>query len=151
MERSSGIAKMEENFSIANKTRMRIPPLAFLALKNEILGKNYSLSIALVNEKTSQQINKTYRGKNCPTNVLSFPFSQKAGEIILCPAVIRREAKEKTKSPHRRSATETENFGKNWTELLGFLVIHALLHLKGLNHGKKMEKEEKKYLSRTKF
>ncbi len=105
-------------------------------MKDDILGKKYSLSIAYVSEEKSREINKKYRKKDKPTNVLSFPLHKNEGEIILCPAVIKREAK---------------IFGKNFGQYLGFLVIHGLLHLKGMRHGKKMEEAEKKYLSRTKF
>lgn len=108
--------------------------MPFLAIKNNILGKSYELSLALVDRQISQKINKTYRGKNKPTNVLSFAINKGAGEIILCPSVIKAESKDKTK-----------NFGKSYTELFGFLVIHAMLHLKGLKHGAIMESIELKY------
>lgn len=129
---------MLEPLSIVNQTKSKLPNLPILAFKNDILGKKYSLSFAYVGEKTSKEINKKYRGKNKPTNVLSFPLSKNEGEIIICPAVAKRESKD-----------ETKNFGKNFKELLGFLVIHGMLHLKGMEHGKKMEMAEKKYLSRN--
>ena len=106
---------MEEKFSI---------------IKEDILGKKYSLSIACVDEKTSQKLNKKYRQKNKPTNILSFPLKKDMGEIILCPDVIKREAK---------------NFNKTFPKFMGFLVIHGMLHLKGFEHSSTMEKEEKKY------
>ena len=56
--------------------------------------------------------------KDKPTNILSFPLTKNTGEILLCPAVIKKEVK---------------NFNKTFTELLGFLVIHGMLHLKGSN------------------
>ena len=105
-------------------------------LKNDILGKKYSLSIAFIPPKKSQEINKKYRNKNKPTNVLAFPFSPHEGEILLCPSVIKKEAKK---------------WDKTYEEFMGFLVIHGMLHLKGYKHGRLMEKEEEKYLSRTKF
>ena len=108
----------------------------FSVIKNDILGKKYSLSIACVDEKTSKKINKKYRNKNKPTNILSFPLRKDMGEIILCPKIIKKEAK---------------NFNKTFNQFLGFLVIHGMLHLKGYKHGKKMEEMEEKYLSRTKF
>ena len=110
--------------------------MRFEKLKNDILGKSYALSIAYVSEKKSREINKKYRGKNRATNVLSFPLRKNEGELVLCKAVIKKEAK---------------NLHRNLGEWLGFLVIHGMLHLKGLKHGKKMETQEKKYLSRTKF
>jgi len=45
--------------------------MEFEKLKNDILGKNYSLSIAYVSEKKSREINKKYRKKDKATNILS--------------------------------------------------------------------------------
>ncbi len=105
-------------------------------LKTDILGKEYSLSVGFADEARSQEINKQYRQKDKPTNVLSFAFSDQAGELVLCKPIIKKEA---------------ELLDKTFDEWLVFLIIHGLLHLKGLDHGKKMEQLEKKYLSSTKF
>jgi len=104
--------------------------MRFEELKNDILGKNYSLSIAFVDEKRSQEINKKYRKQNKATNVLSFALRENEGEIILCPAVIKREAK---------------SFEKTFSRFLSFLVIHGMLHLKGMTHSSKMERAEERY------
>ncbi len=125
---------MQSEFSIINKTSTRIPSLPFLAVKNDILGRTYNLSIAFVDEKTSYKINKTYRKKDKGTNILSFVLSPQKGEIVLCPSIIKNEAKDKNK-----------NYSKNYRELLLFLVIHGMLHLKGMQHGSIMEKKEKFY------
>lgn len=125
---------MEDNFSITNKTKKRVPSLPFSAIKNDILGKKYSLSLAFVGKKTSRQINRTYRKKDKATNVLSFSISERVGEIVMCPELIQAEAKNKEK-----------NFNKNYRELLGFLVIHGMLHLKGMQHSSKMNRAEEKY------
>lgn len=125
---------MEENITITNKTKGKLPSLPFVFIKNDILGEKYSLSIAFVGEKKSQEINKIYRDKNKPTNVLSFPLSKTEGEIVLCLSLIKKESKNKEK-----------NFGKNFRDLLCFLVIHGMLHLKGMEHGSRMEREEKLY------
>lgn len=110
----------------------------FSVIKNDILGKKYSLSIACVDEKTSKEINKKYRNKNKPTNILSFPLRKDMGEIILCPNIIKQDAKK---------------FTRTFDEFLGFLVIHGMLHLKGLEHSSTMEaleeKYDKKYFSRN--
>ena len=99
-------------------------------MKNDILGKRYELSIALVSEKKSRELNKKYRHKDKSTNVLSFALTKQSGEIILCPTVAKREAKK---------------FGKNFKQFMGFLVIHGMLHLKGMEHSSTMEKREEKY------
>ncbi|MFA6353501.1 MAG: rRNA maturation RNase YbeY [Candidatus Paceibacterota bacterium] len=102
----------------------------FSIMKNDILGKNYSLSIACVDERTSRKINKKYRKIDKATNILSFPLRTNVGEIILCPAVIKKGAKK---------------FGRTFDQFLGFLVIHGMLHLKGFEHSSTMERLEEKY------
>ncbi len=132
---------MDEAFSLTNKTGIKLTKSAlpagrqaFLFAKNDILGKKYILSIALVDEKTSHQINKTYRKKDKPTNVLSFPITKNSGELVLCLNLIKKE-----------STDPEKNFGKKFPELLLFLVIHGMLHLKGMQHGAIMERREKFY------
>jgi probable rRNA maturation factor len=102
----------------------------FLTLKNDILGKDYELSLAFISALKSRQLNKIYRGKNEPTNILSFSLSKKEGEILICKEMAKRDA---------------PKFKKAYKEFLKFLVIHGMLHLKGMKHGSKMEEEEKKY------
>jgi len=121
---------MEEKFSIINKTKSKLPDLPFLRIKNDILGKNYSLSLAFVDEKESKTINNEYRQKNKPTNILSFLLHKNGGEIVMCPTVIKKEMKK---------------FNRTFPEFMGFLVIHGMLHLKGFEHSSTMEKQEEKY------
>jgi len=99
-------------------------------IKGDILSKGYALSVALVSTAQSQKINKQHRKKDKPTNVLSFALSKKSGEIIICPSVLKKEAREK-------------KFDKDYDELFLFLVIHGMLHLDGMQHGSIMEKAEK--------
>lgn len=127
---------MEENFSIINKTKSKFPCSPFLKIKNDILGKKYSLSIAFIGEKKSREINKEYRKKDEATNILSFALRKDVGELVLCKTVIKKEAK---------------NFNKTFEGWLGFLVIHGMLHLKGLEHSKKMEKLEDFYCKKFKL
>src|SRR3989344_7207730 len=105
----------------------------FARMKNDILGKNYSLSIAYVTPAKSRELNKKYRKKDKAANVLAFPLRKDMGELILCPGVIKKEAK---------------NFGRTFEQFLGFLVIHGMLHLKGLEHSSTMEKAEEKYVQK---
>jgi probable rRNA maturation factor len=121
---------MQEKFSITNKTGILLPRLPLEDIKNDILGKNYSLSLAFVNKKESREINKKYKGKDKSTNILSFSLHKNEGEIIMCPMVVRQEAK---------------SFEKTFRQFLGFLVIHGMLHLKGMEHSSRMERAEEKY------
>jgi len=102
-------------------------------INNDILGKDYDLSFAFISKEEIKKINKKYRGKNEPTDILSFPLSKNSGEILICRDIA------KAKAP---------KFGMTFENYLLFLVIHGCLHLKGLKHGVKMEKYELTYYSR---
>jgi len=71
-----------------------------------------------------RRLNRTYRGQDKSTNVLAFPISKNLGEIFINPS-------------------RAKPFG------VKFLFVHALLHLKGMRHGAKMEKLEKQILNGT--
>lgn len=114
---------------ITNKTKGKLPRLPFQRLKDAVLGKDYELSVVFVTDKLSQELNRTWREKDKPTNILSFPLSKTAGEIFIAPAVVRREA---------------PSFDRNVSNFTAFLFIHGLFHLKGFDHGGKMEDEEAK-------
>lgn len=116
--------------SITNKTKGKLPSLPFVAMKNKILGTKYELSISFVGKTESQKLNKTYRGKDYPTNVLSFELSKTSGELVLQPACVKRDAK---------------NFDMDYSNFLAFLLIHGMLHLKGMEHGSTMEGQEVRF------
>ena len=64
-----------------------------------------------------------------PTDILSFPLNENAGEIFLCLSEAEKEAV-KFKRPN-------DNF-------IAFLFIHGLMHLKGFDHSSTMESNEQK-------
>lgn len=103
-------------------------------IKDKVLGKKYELSLVFTNKTLSRKLNRIYRGKNKPTNVLSFQISKTSGEIFIDLDTARKEYKK---------------FGMNFKEFVKFLYIHGLLHLKGMDHGRKMEEAEKKLLHGT--
>lgn len=127
---------LEDKFSIINKTRFTLPCVSFVKIKDEALGLNYSLSLVFIGENQSKKLNFAYRGKNKSTNVLSFSLDKKNGEIFIAPAVIKRQ---------------TKLFGRKFENLVTFLFIHGLMHLKGLDHGSTMERAEEKLQRRFKI
>jgi len=120
------------SLTLSNTTAAR-PAIPFHTIKDDILGKSYELSLALIGEARARDINRRSRQKEYAPNVLSFALGRGAGEIYLTPAVARREAK---------------RFGHTERQHLTFLYIHGLLHLKGYDHGLKMERLEEKYLAK---
>lgn len=80
------------------------------------------VSVALVDRETMRELNLKYRGKDAPTDVLSFgidgPYGEMVGEIVICPGVASSE--------------------------MGIeeLVVHGALHLSGMDHGEDFEASE---------
>ena len=117
------------NFSKISTVRS-FPTLPYEKIKDDILGASYTLSLAFIGGTRAQSLNKKYRGKEYVPNVLSFPLDTKIGEIFITPTIAKKEAL---------------RFDMTHKGYVGFLFIHACLHLKGLDHGDVMEKAEKKY------
>jgi probable rRNA maturation factor len=120
-------------FSIKNLTRQSVPKIGFESIAEKILGKKYELSVVFVSHATSKRLNSSFRGKDKPTNILSFPLSKNSGEIFIDLKKVRAEYK---------------NFGMNFKKFTVFIFIHGLLHLKGMEHGARMERAEKKWLAK---
>lgn len=97
-----------------------------------ILGKKFEVSLVFVGDKRSHALNFSYRGKDKPTNVLSFPLSKESGEIIIALPYARREAKDFDATPD---------------DHILYLFIHGCCHLKGLDHGTAMDRLEQKTLA----
>jgi probable rRNA maturation factor len=124
---------MKGELSIINKTNGKPPRLPFAHLKDDILGVGYSLSLAFVTPKESHRLNLAHRQKDKPTNVLSFVYEKNSGELVLDLTTSKKDA---------------VNFDMTKEKFLLFLVIHGMLHLKGMDHSSTMEKAEKKWLDK---
>lgn len=91
------------------------------------------VSIRIVDEAESQELNARYRSKDKPTNVLSFPADLPAelnlpllGDLVICAPVVAREAEEQGKS-----------LEAHWAHML----VHGCLHLLGYDHTEDAEAE----------
>ena len=91
-----------------------------------VTKEQFELTIRLVNTEESQQLNKQYRHKDKPTNVLSFPFEvpdgidlNLLGDLVICSQVVEQEAKAQNKL-----------LIDHWAHM----IIHGCLHLLGYDH-----------------
>ncbi|MFT7223404.1 MAG: putative rRNA maturation factor [Cellvibrionaceae bacterium] len=92
------------------------------------------VSIRIVTEDESRSLNYKYRGKNTPTNVLSFPTEfppgvevSLLGDLVICANIVTREAKAQNKSVQA-----------HWAHM----VIHGTLHLLGYQHAERADAEK---------
>jgi len=134
--------KMNLELQIATRTPDLPPAEDFETWARTALGDEprRSLVIRIVDEAESRRLNRDYRGKDRPTNVLSFPFEappgvpdEHLGDLVICAPVVRREAKEQGKVEAR-----------HWAHM----VIHGVLHLRGHDHQHDAEAEIMENLER---
>lgn len=92
------------------------------------------MTVRIVDEAESHALNLNYRGKDRPTNVLSFPFEcpdevelPLLGDLVICRQVVEREAQEQDKPVMA-----------HWAHM----VVHGSLHLLGYDHIEDDEAEE---------
>lgn len=95
---------------------------AELARTEAGLERTGELSIALSDDNQVQALNRDFRGKDKPTNVLSFPMPEETGllgDVVLARQTLEREAAEQS---------------KDFEDHLAHLVVHGVLHLYGFDH-----------------
>lgn len=118
------------NIEILNQTKDRIPKkfikdwtsLVYKNLKKQkILKKEKDLIIVFVTTAKMKKLNSQFRGKNKPTDILSFePIEESSlGELVLCLPVLKKQAK-----AHDLSLNHE----------IGYMLIHGILHLLGYDH-----------------
>ena len=99
-------------------------------------GDGREIAVRVVTPRESRQLNKQWRGKDKPTNVLSFPAPPDLptmGDLVICAQVVKHEA--------RRDGKALE---AHWAHM----VVHGALHLAGYDHERgeqervKMERRE---------
>ncbi len=112
--------------SVSNHTDIRLPRVPFSRLAQAIFRKPYTLSIAVIPARRAKVLNATYRNKSYSPNVLSFPLTPHEGEIILNITEARRQF-------------ESGMVAGSWRAWIALLVIHSMLHLNGMRHGRTME------------
>ncbi len=117
-----------ENLTITKTAKGKLPSLPFRQMKDAVLGKNYDLSLVFIGDKLSQRLNRERREKDKPTNILSFSLDKTAGEIFINLRLSRKQA---------------SDFEREYENFVAFLFIHGLFHLKGFDHGSRMESKEK--------
>ncbi len=116
---SGDLPSAEKIKSWANKAYQMVAPLRGLATENEV-------TIRICGNDEITELNRDYRGKDKPTNVLSFPFEVPEGvdlallgDIVICHDVVLAEAEAEIKASDQHYA---------------HMVTHGVLHLCGYDH-----------------
>ncbi|AJI54115.1 rRNA maturation RNase YbeY [Francisella philomiragia] len=131
------------NLNVINDDEHPIPNQDLLEKCFALVADKHNISqaevnVSIVSNQEIQQINKQFRHKDKPTNIISFEFEKPEGlpediaadflgDIVIAPDVLKKEAKEQNK-----------NLDAHWQHIF----IHGLLHLLGYDHIDDIEAEE---------
>jgi len=138
------------NLVLQNPARSRsVPPVATLRRwARAALRAPADITVRVVGAAESQRLNREFRDRDYPTNVLSFDCGIAAGrgrgvrgDLVLCAPVVRSEAR-----------TQSKPLAAHYAHLL----VHGLLHLQGHDHeddapAERMERRERRILARLGF
>ena len=105
------------------------------------LRRDAQISLVFVNGRVGRRLNRQFRARDYPTNVLTFVYQTRprvVAEIVLCLPVVRREAREQ---------------GKTLGHHLAHMLVHGVLHAQGYDHpdvpqNQRMQRLERRLLAR---
>ena len=136
---------IDDNNLIEDTTKDMLVELLKCAAKHENINTEITeMSLSFVSKEEIQEINRDYRGKDVPTDVISFALNDEIedevhiigledefnsiGDIIICVDIAREQAQE---------------YNHSFDREIGFLAVHGFLHLLGYDH---MNEEDEKVM-----
>lgn len=130
---------IDESNVVKEEDQQLIEDLLQFAAKAEGITEECELSVTFVDNEAIRQINKEYRGKDTPTDVISFAMEEMGeDEIEIVGADMPRTLGDIIISVDR-TREQAEEYGHSFQRELGFLALHGFLHLLGYDH---IEKED---------
>ena len=126
------ISNKQKDVKIPTGVRMLIRRCCHAVLEVEKMEGSVEISVSFVNNQQIQQMNKQYRGKDAPTDVLSFPMGENGeydinhetgakvlGDIVISIPKVVEQAK---------------TYGHSFEREIAYLTAHSVLHLLGYDH-----------------
>ncbi|YCA42930.1 rRNA maturation RNase YbeY [Bacillus sp. JZ8] len=136
---------IDETGSVTEEQETKIHGLLKLASQMEEVS-NAELSLTFVDNDAIQDINREYRGKDKPTDVISFAMEEMGeGELEIVGEDLPRALGDIIISVPK-AEEQAEDYGHSFMRELGFLAVHGFLHLLGYDH--ETEEEEKEMFTR---
>ena len=132
---------------VGYRVRLLIKTAIEKTLRHERFRKNAEVSVSFVDNAEIHELNREFRGKDKPTDVLSFPMWEDdeiggdidpaLGAVMLGDIVISTE----------RALEQAKEYGHSFTREVCFLAVHSTLHLIGYDH--ETSEADEKYMNDT--
>ena len=127
---------IDDDNLVHDSTKNMLLKLLESAAKHENVNTDITeMSLSFVNKEEIQEINRDYRGKDVPTDVISFALNDEVeseisiigledeinsiGDVIICVDIAKEQA---------------EDYNHSFDREIGFLAVHGFLHLLGYDH-----------------
>ncbi|GGJ63050.1 putative rRNA maturation factor [Anoxybacillus voinovskiensis] len=137
---------IDETGEVTDEQIQTLEQLLCYAAEVEQVPDGAEVSVSFVDNEQIQIINRDYRGKDQPTDVISFALEEMGeGEIEIIGADIPPVLGDIIISIPKAKEQATE-YGHSFMRELGFLAVHGFLHLLGYDH--ETEKEEKEMFAK---
>ena len=131
------ITNNQKDMKIPTGIRLLIRKCCHAVVYMEDLHGNFEVSVSFVNDEQMRALNRDYRGKDCTTDVLSFPaggdqtprsfdINKETGASMLGDIVISIP----------KVFSQAKQFGHSIRREFGYLTVHSVLHLLGYDHEK---------------
>ena len=137
----------QDKYKIGYRLRRLIETAIEKTLRGERFKKNAEVSVSFVDNEEIHKLNLEFRGKDKPTDVLSFPMWEDdelggdvdpaLGAVMLGDIVISTE----------RALEQAKEYGHSFTREVCFLAVHSTLHLIGYDH--ETSEADEKYMNDT--
>lgn len=126
------ISNRQKDVKIPSGIRLLVRRCCHAVLIAEQFHEDAEVSISFVNNEQIRQLNNEFRGKDIPTDVLSFPLGEngvydrnlETGMLQLGDVVISME----------KAVEQAKIYGHSLQREVGFLTVHSVLHLLGYDH-----------------
>ncbi|MBA5715836.1 rRNA maturation RNase YbeY [Bacillus subtilis] len=133
---------VDETGSVSEEMLKEVENLLQFAAEREGVQDQAEVSVTIVSNDDIHQINKEYRGKDAPTDVISFALEEEGeGEVEIVGAEMPPVLGDIIISADR-TREQAEEYNHSFKRELGFLAVHGFLHLLGYDHMTKEEEEE---------
>ncbi|EKN64245.1 rRNA maturation RNase YbeY [Schinkia azotoformans] len=134
---------IDDHNYVLEEQQKEIEKLLQFAAEKEGINSDAELSVTFVNNEEIQEINRTYRMKDQPTDVISFAMEEMGeGEIAITGENLPTILGDIIISIPR-TIEQANEYNHSFMRELGFLSIHGFLHLLGYDH---MEKEDEQIM-----
>ena len=122
------MTNQQHQVKLPPQLEVKLEKIVQMGLEIEGVDSSAEVSLVFVDDQEIQILNKTYRQKDQPTDVLSFPLwdgeEEASGEILLGDIVISLETAQR----------QAEEYGHSLEREIAYLMVHGLLHLLGYDH-----------------